>query len=86
MAMQLIASSCLSLLLLLQNVTFLHCLATKSGLEGDLFIVHSLLEMYVELGCLEQVSDHKDVVLWSVVINGVAKKERHLEAGKLNYS
>ncbi|XP_027349025.1 pentatricopeptide repeat-containing protein At1g06140, mitochondrial-like [Abrus precatorius] len=93
-------------MLLLHNGRLLHCLALKSRLEGDLFIVPALLEMYVELGSLndahklferysyrssviwgfmikglfEEASYHKDVVLWSVVINGSAKKGRYLEA------
>ncbi|XP_061353997.1 pentatricopeptide repeat-containing protein At1g06140, mitochondrial [Gastrolobium bilobum] len=66
-------------LLLLQNGRLLHCLAIKSGLEGDVFIVPALLEIYAELGYLTNAHklferySYRSSVMWGFMIKGYLK-------------
>ncbi|XP_020213988.1 pentatricopeptide repeat-containing protein At1g06140, mitochondrial [Cajanus cajan] len=66
-------------LLLLNNGRLLHCLVIKSGLEGDLFIVPALLEIYADLGSLNDAHklferySYRSSVMWGFMIKGYLK-------------
>ncbi|KAJ7972681.1 Pentatricopeptide repeat [Quillaja saponaria] len=64
---------------LLQNGRLVHSLAVKSGLEGDLYVAPGLIELYTEMGFLndaqnlfEQISDRSSVS-WGVMLKGYLK-------------
>ena len=65
--------------MLLPNGRLIHCLAIKSGLEGDLFVVPALLEMYAELGSLNDAHklferySYRSSVLWGFMIKEYLK-------------
>ncbi|KAE9621909.1 hypothetical protein Lalb_Chr01g0019751 [Lupinus albus] len=64
---------------LFPNGLLLHCLAIKSGFEGDLFVVPMLLEMYAFLGSLSDAHklfdqySYTSLVLWGFMIKGYLK-------------
>ncbi|KAK7378447.1 hypothetical protein VNO80_03889 [Phaseolus coccineus] len=66
-------------LMFFHNGRLLHCLAIKYGLEGDLFIVPALLDMYAELGSLNDAHklferySYRSSVMWGFMIKGYLK-------------
>ncbi|KAF7841034.1 pentatricopeptide repeat-containing protein [Senna tora] len=66
-------------LLLLQNGRLLHCLAIKSGLEADLFIVPALLGLYADSSSLNDAHklferfSYRSSVMWSLMIKWYLK-------------
>ncbi|XP_019455083.1 PREDICTED: pentatricopeptide repeat-containing protein At1g06140, mitochondrial-like [Lupinus angustifolius] len=76
---------------LLPNGVLIHCLAIKSGFEGDLFVVPVILEMYA---LLDSLSDARKVfdqyscrssVLWGFMIKGYLKFSQESEVFGLFY-
>ncbi|CAJ1901874.1 unnamed protein product [Sphenostylis stenocarpa] len=76
-------------LILLHNGRLLHCLTIKSGLEGDLFIVPALLEMYAELGSLNDAHklferySYRSSVMWGFMIKGYLKVSQESQVFEL---
>ncbi|KAI0491651.1 hypothetical protein KFK09_025911 [Dendrobium nobile] len=74
-----------------RNGETLHALVVMTGFDRNLVVSNSLLEMYVECGCLDiavQLFDMmvlKDSVSWSTLIGGYVKNEQPSEALKTFY-
>ncbi|KAK2970153.1 hypothetical protein RJ640_019621 [Escallonia rubra] len=70
--------ACLGLSLL-ENGKMVHCLVIKYGLERDPFAVPAVINLYTELGCLEdahKVFDdmpERNLVVWSAMLKGYLK-------------
>lgn len=69
-------------LLLLQNGKSFHCLSIKSGLEEDLFIAPALLELYADLGSLNDAQklferfSYRSSVLWCLMMKACLKSSQ----------
>ncbi|XP_011626243.2 pentatricopeptide repeat-containing protein At2g13600 [Amborella trichopoda] len=67
----------------------IHCLATKVGLDSDVFVVSSLLDMYAKCGRITSARhvfntiDEPNVVSWTSMISGYVRSEDGEEALRL---
>ncbi|CAN6456533.1 unnamed protein product [Victoria cruziana] len=74
-------SACASLAALIEG-NQIHSIILRSGLNLDLFVVASLVDMYAKSGCIEEayyafsIADKRNIVLWNAMISGFSKHAR----------
>ncbi|XP_077223899.1 pentatricopeptide repeat (PPR) superfamily protein [Tasmannia lanceolata] len=74
---------------LIEHGKAVHSHSVKVGLETNSFVVPVLINMYIELGCLEHAQDlfdripEKNSVLWGTMIRGYLKFSKEIEVFEL---
>lgn len=74
---------------ILRDGEFMHSLVIKSGFEEDPFVVPALLDMYVELGCLDDaqkvfaVFPEWNLVVWGAMMKGYLKFSKEFKVFEL---
>ncbi|KAJ6790494.1 pentatricopeptide repeat-containing protein [Iris pallida] len=83
-----VLSACASLAATTQG-TQLHALLVRTGLDSDIYVATSLIDVYSRCGRMEEAyrvfscTDGKNIALWNAVIAGFSRHARLLEATML---